>query len=230
MKKWCSVLCLFLLSISVACSSNAPPTLLSATEIPTTIPTGADFSTETASALAPTIAPTRLPVTQTTAPTPTQTASPAATLPPPTIEPTATQSATKIPATPTLTATRAPSPTGTMAVPAAPGGDAANGEILFVKVGCKGCHIPPPNSKRIAPDLRNILADADEYIHLAEYQGTATDAPSYIRESIVLPNIFVVPAYRYLTRDGSSIMPLDFAERLSVAEIKDVVAYVLTLP
>lgn len=90
--------------------------------------------------------------------------------------------------------------------------------------------MPPPAAKRIAPDLKHVITDADEFIHLAEYKGNATDAASYIRESIVLPNIFVVPAFRYLTRDGSTIMPLYFSERLSPAQIDDLVSYVLTIP
>lgn len=90
--------------------------------------------------------------------------------------------------------------------------------------------MPPPQARRIAPDLKNILTDANEFIHSPDYKGAATDAPSYIRESIVAPNAFVVPAYRYLTLDGSSIMPLDFGQRLSADQINDLIAYVLTLP
>jgi mono/diheme cytochrome c family protein len=156
--------------------------------------------------------------------TATDTALPTATVLPATDAPTET--------VPSVAPTDTPFPTTppTALAPTALHGDAANGAALFTKLGCKSCHMPPPGARRVAPDLTHILTDAAEFIRRPDYHGTATDVPGYIRESIVLPNIFVVPAYRYLTRDGTSVMPLDFSERTSPAEIDDLVAYVLTLP
>ncbi|MCG3139835.1 MAG: hypothetical protein HDKAJFGB_00755 [Anaerolineae bacterium] len=225
MQRWGVTLGLCILILSAACGGNptAPPNLPPATAaLPTALPVEA------------TRAPTLIPTTPITAQTATSTAA-AATLPPPTVTsvpnlPSATTASNEPTRAPSATFTSAPTDTPTLPAPTQFHGDVAKGAALFEKMGCKGCHMPPPQARRIAPDLKHILADADEFIRLPEYKGTATDAPSYIRESIVLPNIFVVPAWRYLTMDGSSIMPLDFGQRLSAEEIDDLTAYILTLP
>jgi len=227
MQRWGVTLGLCILILSAACGGNptAPPNLPSATAPPPTAQ-----PVEATRAPTPTLIPT-MPVTAQTA-TPTAAA---ATLPPPTVTSvpnlsSATAALNEPTRAPSATFTVAPTATPTLPAPTQFHGDVAKGAALFEKMGCKGCHMPPPQARRIAPDLKHILADADEFIRLPEYKGTATDAPSYIRESIVLPNIFVVPAWRYLTMDGSSIMPLDFGQRLSAAEIDDLTAYILTLP
>ncbi|GEM_PF-1255222 len=227
MQRWGVTLGLCILILSAACGGNptAPSNLPSATAPPPTAQ-----PVEATRAPTPTLIPT-MPVTAQTA-TPTAAA---ATLPPPTVTSvpnlsSATAALNEPTRAPSATFTVAPTATPTLPAPTQFHGDVAKGAALFEKMGCKGCHMPPPQARRIAPDLKHILADADEFIRLPEYKGTATDAPSYIRESIVLPNIFVVPAWRYLTMDGSSIMPLDFGQRLSAAEIDDLTAYILTLP
>jgi cytochrome c551/c552 len=219
MKKWCGVLCLWVLMLSAACGANPSP-----------VPTPPNVSS-----IAPSATATLLKVAQ---------AATAVVVPNATLAPTRSATNTRVPTlthsapTPTATETNtAPAPiasptitlTPTLAAPTALHGDAANGAVLFQKMGCKGCHMPPPNSKRIAPDLAHITTDAEQFIHSPDYKGSATDVASYIRESIVDPNAFVVPAFRYLTADGSSIMPLDFAKRLTPQEIQDLVAYVLTI-
>jgi len=227
MQRWGVTLGLCILILSAACGGNptAPSNLPSATAPPPT-------AQPVEATRAPT--PTLIPTTPVTAQTATPTAA-AATLPPPTVTSvpnlsSATAALNEPTRAPSATFTVAPTATPTLPAPTQFHGDVAKGAALFEKMGCKGCHMPPPQARRIAPDLKHILADADEFIRLPEYKGTATDAPSYIRESIVLPNIFVVPAWRYLTMDGSSIMPLDFGQRLSAAEIDDLTAYILTLP
>jgi|SRR5581483_4977954 cytochrome c2 len=218
MKKWCGVLCLWVLLLNAACSANS-----STAPAPTSVGSIAPSATATllkvaqaATVIVPNVTrePTRS-ATNTLVPTLTRSA------PTPTV--TQTQTALAPTASPTTTLI------ATTAAPTVFHGDAAKGAVLFQKMGCKGCHMPPPNSKRIAPDLAHITTDAEQFIHSPDYKGSATDAASYIRESIVDPNAFVVPAFRYLTADGSSIMPLDFAKRLTPQEIDDLVAYVLTI-
>lgn len=224
MKIKCSVLGLCLLLVTVACGGKETAVPLPPTVPPTSVPTAAARPTDMAIAFTPTAVAIVPTVTREITYTATETALPLATALPATKPPTATATS----AVPT--GTPLPANTSTLPAPNARHGDSANGAVLFTKLGCKSCHMPPPAARRIAPDLTHILTDTAEFIRRPDYQGTATDAPSYIRESIVLPNIFVVPAYRYLTRDGSSVMPLDFSERTSPAEIDDLVSYVLTLP
>ena len=227
MKKWCGIFCVLFVWASAACNANvatvAPaPTqaVVSNTDIPA--------RTDTMQPIAPSATPMQtVAVANTVAPTPTF----AATF---TLAPTATRLApTDMPAQNTTAPTATTLPTKTLTpIPASPTalhGDANAGAIVFQKKGCKGCHMPPPNARRIAPDLSHINADAEQYIHSTEYHGRAADTASYIRESILNPNAFVVPPYRYLMPDGSSIMPQNFGTLLSVQELDNVIAYVLTL-
>lgn len=89
--------------------------------------------------------------------------------------------------------------------------------------------MPPPSAKRIAPDLSSAASDARQFIHTPDYHGAATDVASYIRESIVNPDAFVLPKFRYLTMDGTSVMPKNFATLLTPAQIDDLIVYILTL-
>lgn len=108
-------------------------------------------------------------------------------------------------------------------------GDAANGAVLFVKMGCRDCHMPPAKLERKGPDLQQIAADAATYTHATDYHGTATDTASYIRESILKPNAFIVPAFRNRTTNGLSAMPSNFSILLNPEQVDDLVSYVLTL-
>lgn len=217
MRKSCNVLILLMLIFSAACAANQNATLP---------PTQAPVPTQTPTAAA--MPDTPVSATQDIAVHVTATATATATNPAPTntrtptrISPTATNMPTRV--TPTATALPiTPTPPALI-------GDAGAGAVLFAKKGCKACHMPAPNARRIAPDLSHVASDAAQFIQLPDYQGHATDTASYVRESILQPNLFVVPAFRYLTADGSSIMPGNFATLLSPQELEDVIAYVLTL-
>ncbi len=98
-----------------------------------------------------------------------------------------------------------------------PPGDAARGREIFLRLACFACHrvggesLPP--SSGIGPDL----TDAGEH-HPA----------GYLLESVINPNAVIIEGPGYTGPDGRSIMP-SYADRLTVAELLDLVAFLRTL-
>ena len=94
-----------------------------------------------------------------------------------------------------------------------PSGDASRGRAVFARLECFRCHrlrgesYPTPSAA--GPELTGIGGH-----HPA----------SYIAESIVNPNAVIVAGPGYTGPDGRSTMP-DYRDRLSVADLMDVVAY-----
>jgi mono/diheme cytochrome c family protein len=109
-------------------------------------------------------------------------------------------------------------------------GDAARGAKLFAERPCVSCHdvTRPWPGGDICPNLGNIATEAARIVRSREYHGKARTPAEYIRESIVDPNVYIVPGASYRTADGQSVMPKDFGTTLSPAEIDDLVAYLLT--
>lgn len=129
-----------------------------------------------------------------------------------------------------------PSPSATHLTAATPTvtsvpGDPAVGKQLFASLPCASCHdvTNPFPGGVICPNLGNIAAEAERIIQLPAYHGSATDAASYIRESILNPNAYLVPGEAYRAADGSSVMPKNFGKLLSPKQLDDLVAYLLTL-
>ena len=96
-------------------------------------------------------------------------------------------------------------------------GDAGRGWDVFVKLECFTCHavrgesFPPPS--RPGPDLT----------------GMARHHPAgYLAESVINPNAVIVQEPGYTGPDGLSIMP-DYRDRLTLAELDDLVAYLTSL-
>jgi copper resistance protein D len=98
-----------------------------------------------------------------------------------------------------------------------PPGDEARGRAIFLRLGCPACHRvggeSPTPSAGIGPDL----TDAGEH-HPA----------GYLLESVINPNAVIIEGPGYTGPDGRSIMP-SYADRLTVAELLDLVAYLRTL-
>lgn len=98
-----------------------------------------------------------------------------------------------------------------------PPGDAARGREIFLRLGCVACHgvggEPGPPSAGIGPDL----TDAGQH-HPA----------GYLLESVINPNAVIIEGPGYTGPDGRSVMP-SYADRLTVAELLDLVAYLGTL-
>ncbi len=82
----------------------------------------------------------------------------------------------------------------------------ASGEAVFDEAGCAGCHAleAAGSTAEVGPELDTFLADADE------------DA---IRRAIVAPNEDIAEGYQ------PNVMPQDYEERLSEAELDALVAY-----
>ncbi len=94
--------------------------------------------------------------------------------------------------------------------------------------GCAACHSIAPGVNIVGPTLAGIASTAATRIRAADYHGRATDAASYIRESIVDPNAYVLVGPTY-SAGGRSLMPGDLAHTLKPEQIDHIVAYLLTL-
>jgi len=106
-------------------------------------------------------------------------------------------------------------PAGWIFIP--PPGDAERGRQLFVRLGCFACHVVAgeslPPSSGLGPDLT----------------GAGEHHPAgYLLESVIKPNAVIVQGPGYTGPDGLSVMP-SYAERLSVVELLDLVAYLRSL-
>jgi len=109
-------------------------------------------------------------------------------------------------------------------------GDASRGAKLYETLPCGSCHDishPWPGGD-ICPNLGNIATEAARIVRQPDYQGRATDAAGYIRESIIDPNAYIVPGPTYRQADGQSVMPKTFGQTLSPTDLDDLVAFLLT--
>lgn len=97
------------------------------------------------------------------------------------------------------------------------------GKALYDKLGCNACHAIAGQGGTTGPDQTHLVANAAQRIKDPNYKGKATDAASYIRESITQPGAFVVPGF------PDNLMPTTFGQQLSAQELDDLVAYLLTL-
>jgi nitric oxide reductase subunit C len=142
--------------------------------------------------------------------------------------------ATQVPPTATRVAstnTPAPSVTASRATGA---GDPARGAQVFgaPKIECNECHFPdrPYPGGEYAPNLGGIAARAERVIQQPDYKGKAKTAAEYIRESILEPNVYIVPGETaYVNKDGTSAMDQTFAQLLTPEQLQDLIAYLLTL-
>jgi cytochrome c2 len=92
-----------------------------------------------------------------------------------------------------------------------------NGKNLFAKQACSACHvIEAGKPATVGPNLSNIGNRA-----AARKPGYA--AEQYIWESILNPNAYVAPGF------NAGVMPQDFRQKLSDQDLKDLIAYLLTL-
>lgn len=197
------LLALLVLVLGVACAAEPTP-------VPTPVPpTATPLPTNT-----PTFTPSPLPTaTSTSTPAPTETT-------PPTVT-----------GTPTVVASPTKVEQASPAAAAAGEGDVARGKVLFATNKCDSCHDisnPFPGGE-YGPNLGNISTEALNVIALPDYQGTATNAAEYIRESVLMPNIYIVPGPNYIDAPGVSAMTQDFGESIPPQDLNDLIAYLLTL-
>jgi cytochrome c oxidase subunit II len=104
---------------------------------------------------------------------------------------------------------------------AAAGGDPlAAGRKIFTDTGCNACHTlaDAGSTATVGPELDDLAAQAAKY---AKQQGQTP--AEYVKASIEDPNAFVVPGFQ------KDLMPGDYANQLSPAEIDTLVEYLLTV-
>ena len=95
---------------------------------------------------------------------------------------------------------------------------------LFAEKGCIACHSAVTGEDRaeLGPTLVGIAARSAETIQSGDYSGEAETVEEYIRESIIEPQVYLVPEYEPL-------MPQTYESTLNEAELTSLVDYVLTL-
>src|SRR5262245_23711707 len=110
-------------------------------------------------------------------------------------------------------------------------GNAERGSQLYGTLPCASCHdiTQPLPGGAVCPNLGNIATEAARIVGAPDYHGHARDAAGYIRESIVDPNVYLVPGGSYRQADGQSVMPKDFGATLTPQQLDDLVAFLLTL-
>lgn len=110
------------------------------------------------------------------------------------------------------------------------GAPSARGDELFRSAigACSACHSTTPGADGAGPSLAGIVDRATEAVASSDYKGEATDAESYLREAIELPSAHLAPGARY-SANGMSLMPNNYREKLTTAQIDSLVEYLLTL-
>ena len=119
-------------------------------------------------------------------------------------------------------------PVGTdLTAPELPAGDAAAGEELTTTLGCVACHIQtdvgPAWLAEGDPNGEGIGTRAATRLEASDYTGKATTAEQYLRESIVLPDSFVVDDY------PPSTMVMTYGQTLSKQDLANLIAYLIDL-
>jgi nitric oxide reductase subunit C len=114
--------------------------------------------------------------------------------------------------------------------PAASNEPVALGQSLFraAPPGCFSCHSTAPGVTLVGPSLADIGTTAAQRVKDPSYHGKATDGASYIRESIIEPDAYVVPGPTYST-GGHSLMPPGFNTSLTPQQLDQLIAYLTTL-
>ena len=115
---------------------------------------------------------------------------------------------------------------------ASPDAPAAVGQSIFrqASLACTACHAIQPGVTLAGPSLAGLADRAAAMVSDAAYTGTATDARSYIRESILNPNAHLVAGSNFSTGPGGqSFMPGDYGTRLDDEQISHLVDYLATL-
>jgi mono/diheme cytochrome c family protein len=106
-----------------------------------------------------------------------------------------------------------------------PEGNADAGQALAEgTLGCAACHIltvvgPPWTADGGLPALGTR---AEIRIGQDDYAGEATTGEEYLVESVVMTNAYVVEGY------AAGLMPADFGEKLTLQDMADLLAYMMT--
>ncbi len=106
----------------------------------------------------------------------------------------------------------------------------AQGEAIFRSgtASCFACHSTAPGVNLAGPSLAGMATLAGQRVSNPDYNGSATDAAGYLRESILTPSVYLLPGELY-SSDGVSMMPSHYATSLTPDQVNNIVAYLLTL-
>lgn len=97
------------------------------------------------------------------------------------------------------------------------GGDPRIGQRIFTSIGgCNACHDTSSGMTIVGPSLKGVASRAAS-------RQPGVDAATYLRESILNPNKFVVQGF------AQGLMPQTFSAVLSKQQVDDLIAYMLTL-
>ena len=102
-------------------------------------------------------------------------------------------------------------------------------ELLFIQKGCIACHTVKEgaapeqveNPEQIGPSMVGIATRSVETIKHPDYTGSADSVEAYFKESILNPEIYLVPDYEPL-------MPPTYSETINEQELTELVNYMLT--
>jgi mono/diheme cytochrome c family protein len=104
-------------------------------------------------------------------------------------------------------------------------GDVNNGSALADSKGCTGCHVATATGPAwFASEGQPGIGDrAESRLTQADYTGQAATPEQYLFESIVNPNVYVVEGFQ------PNIMLANYGETLTVEDVSDLIAYMLTI-
>ena len=106
-----------------------------------------------------------------------------------------------------------------------PPGDAERGRALAEgALGCAACHTQTPVGPAWAAsgDQPALAERAGARIGQADYAGEAATAEQYLLESVMQPNAYLVPGFQ------AGVMPSNFGERITLQQMADLMAYMLS--
>jgi mono/diheme cytochrome c family protein len=232
--------CLLLVLVIVGCGSVSEPIWELAGTETRAAEVAAQQATDIALGLPTSAPPTHTPTpTQTLTPTPEPTATLTPTLEPPTATATLVSTSTPVP-----TATTAPTMGSAAAASDQPvslpdgfaelvaDADVSAGEAVFNRSismpdgavwSCSQCHsITPDEARLIGPGQWNVAVRAETRVE-------GQDALTYLYNSILHPNAYIVPADASGAAYPANLMPQYYSEVITEEELASVIAYLQTL-
>ena len=151
--------------------------------------------------------------------------------PPTAAPPTATMTLPPTAAPPTATMTPLPTSAPTsIPVPEVdldielPEGDSTRGKSRAIQFRCAVCHIQGAFGPRFetAGGLPSILERGELRIADPAYEGSASTNREYIIESVLLPEVYVIPG------EWVEKMPTDYADSVTEQDLADIIAWLST--
>jgi len=114
-----------------------------------------------------------------------------------------------------------------------PAGDVDAGRALAASQVCTACHVAsptgPPWLASADPNGQGVGTRAELRLEQADYTGKATSGDQYLFESIVTPDVFIVPGNAAYATAGTSVMPHDYGAKLTSQNLADLIAYLQTV-